>query len=159
MNKSIKNLLVVVFAFILIVGVFTLTKDRIVQNKIGNDLVNLQKILPTGEFGLADVDLNDESVHAVYTTKNNEIIFKISKNGYGTTAIEMLLAFDQQDNLIDILVLNHSETEGIGTKAFDAKYLQQLKDGKIELLSGATFTSGALTSAINSAKEHLKELH
>lgn len=148
MNSLFKKLIALILSLVVIILCFNLTKDAINLSKIGADLGNLQQLFPDSEFSLLENTLNNDSILTIYKVKDKGFVFKISKVGYGNLPIITLVAYDNDGKLVDILVLQHSETEGIGTKAFDAKYFQQLKENKLDVLSGATYTSTALISSI-----------
>lgn len=79
-----------------------------------------------------------------------------TKDGY-SGGIVMVVGISLDGIVNGFSVTSHQETNGLGTKAFDAAYADQFKGiptadvEKIATISGATKTSSAVKNAINAA--------
>ncbi|MCD8004270.1 MAG: RnfABCDGE type electron transport complex subunit G [Oscillospiraceae bacterium] len=87
---------------------------------------------------------------------------EVSPNGFGG-AISMMVGVDLEGYVTGAVILDHSETAGLGARADDPEFLGQYvgKTSEITLsganaidaLSGATITSKAVTLGVNTAIE------
>ena len=107
---------------------------------------NFDSISPRIDLrALADSDsaaLRALGARAVYAGRRDGaiefLVFEIAADGYGG-AIEFLAGFDRAGRLLDIRVLRHRETPGLGD-FIDGNGARQSIDG----VSGATITAGAV---------------
>lgn len=108
--------------------------------------------------GLSDTD---ETVGYVFLT---------SAKGYGGD-IDIMVGIDKAGSVKGVAILSISETAGLGMNAKNESFLNQFKDksseisviktgepkdDEIQALTGATITSKAVTSAVNTALELYK---
>ncbi|MDO4798307.1 MAG: FMN-binding protein [Coriobacteriales bacterium] len=85
--------------------------------------------------------------------------------GYGGQ-VPLVVAFDAEGTVLDLVAMDNDETPGLGSKACDPTYLDQyvgksaheLGEGDVDLISGATITSKAVLSAFNAAVEAYEEV-
>lgn len=93
----------------------------------------------------------------------------VTPKGYGGL-IEMVVGIDNDGRLIDIKVLNHNETPGLGAKAAEPAFSGQFHekklakivvtttppaaDNEVQAISGATITSKAVALGVNTALEY-----
>jgi Na+-translocating ferredoxin:NAD+ oxidoreductase subunit G len=109
--------------------------------------------------GLSD---SDETVGYVFLT---------SAKGYGGD-IDLMVGIDKTGSVKGVAILSISETAGLGMNAKNESFLNQFKDknseisviktgeakdNEIQALTGATITSNAVTSAVNTALELYKK--
>lgn len=113
----------------------------------------------------------DGATYKIYkATKGGEFIgaaVESSANGFGG-ALNVLVGFDKQGNIIDYSLLSHAETPGLGSKAADwfkkggkgditgmnpgGKALVVSKDGgQVDAITASTITSRAFLQAVNNA--------
>ena len=117
-------------------------------------------------FGKVSIDGAMEALDAS-GNKLGYIINASSKEGYGGT-IQISTGIDENGKLTGLGFLSISETPGLGMRAKDAQFrdqfagkdatgaLQLIKTGgandtQIDAISGASYTSGAVTNALNAA--------
>ena len=116
------------------------------------------------------VDLNGATYKIYKATKGGEFIgaaVESSANGFGG-ALNVLVGFDKEGNIIDYSLLSHAETPGLGSKAADwfkkgAKgditgknpgkgALVVNKDGgDVDAITASTITTRAFLNAVNNA--------
>jgi electron transport complex protein RnfG len=99
-----------------------------------------------------------ESITEVYGTSNNVgFIFKITAKGGYSGDIIMACGIDPDGKVIKSTVLEHKETEGLGTIVFDKAVEYEGKEDKylenIDAISGATITFKAYYNGIKDAFE------
>lgn len=85
---------------------------------------------------------------------------EVSPNGFGG-AIHLMVGVDAGGSVTGVVILDHSETAGLGARADSPGFLEQYigKSGTVSLtgsnaidaLTGATITSKAVTSGVNAA--------
>lgn len=123
----------------------------------------LKEILPTaGSFTVLTTKLTDNVLN-VFEADNGGFVINVTAEGFDGT-IDMLVGIDADGKVSGMQVLSHTETEGLGSKAKDDKawgeqFIGKATDGKLEVgadieaISGATITSKAVTSGVNTAIE------
>ncbi|MPN65164.1 Electron transport complex subunit RsxG [bioreactor metagenome] len=93
----------------------------------------------------------------------------VTPKGYGGL-IEMVVGIDDEGKLIDIKILSHTETPGLGAKAADPAFSDQFEkknvdrivitksapteENEVQAISGATITSSAVADGVNTALEY-----
>lgn len=99
---------------------------------------------------------------------------KTMPSGYGG-AIELTVGISDNGTLTGVYVGNNSETPGLGAKSTEPKFRDQFKDKKVDIpleviksgqakdnqvqaISGATITSKAVTSGVNTAMKLYNEV-
>jgi len=97
-------------------------------------------------------------------------VFLTSAKGYGGD-IDIMVGIDTTGSVKGVAILSISETAGLGMNAKNESFLNQFKDknsqisviktgepkdNEIQALTGATITSNAVTSAVNTALELYK---
>ena len=92
------------------------------------------------------------------------ILFKTSAKGYGGD-IDLMVGIDTSGKVTGVSILSISETAGLGMNAKNESFINQYmgksgtigvskngaSDTEIQALTGATITSKAVTSAVNTA--------
>ncbi len=151
-------------AAMLLAGVNHITKLKIEEAEKKATDEAMEKILP-------DAKCEPVEENVFVGKKGNSIVgycAKVTTTGYGG-AIEMMVAFDMEQNISGIEILSHSETAGLGAKAADKEFKDQFK-GKssnltvvkgeagttqqVSAITGATITSRAIAeTGIAMAKE------
>ena len=107
-------------------------------------------------------------------TKNGELtgiaVKTWTTNGF-RGLIRLMVGFDKTGNIINISVLEHKETPGLGTKIADAEFKDQYRDknpgtyniavkkdyGEIDAITAATISSRAFSDAVNRAYKSLEK--
>jgi len=115
-----------------------------------------------GVLPLADAFIPQEaeglpdSATEVYRAANGAgFIFTVTPRGYGGE-ITLLCGIDPEGKIVGTAVLEHTETQGLGTVVFERKspeYVGKTEDGidGIDAVSGATITSNAYKAGIRDA--------
>ena len=110
-------------------------------------------------------DTIDKVFEAVDASGNciGYVVQLITKDGY-SGGIVMVVGVQLDGTVNGFSITAHSETSGLGTKAFDPSYADQFKgipaasvDG-IATLSGATMTSTAVKNGVNAAVAYANSL-
>ena len=116
------------------------------------------------------VDLNGATYKIYKATKGGEFIgaaVESSANGFGG-ALNVLVGFDKEGNIIDYSLLSHAETPGLGSKAADWFKKGQKGDitgknpgkgalvvnkdgGDVDAITASTITTRAFLNAVNAA--------
>lgn len=96
-------------------------------------------------------------------------VFETESKGYGGT-VKVMTGISAEGEITGVVILDHSETPGLGANAERASFTDQYKqpapengitlvknkapdEGEIEALTGASITSRAVTNAVNAAIE------
>ncbi len=119
------------------------------------------ELLPEATDGFEMVEGVDmEGVTEVYKAKNG-CGYTISAfgKGYGG-AVTFMVAFDADGNIVNLKVLSHAETQGLGSKIENEEFLvpfkgtsEELALSDIDAISGATISSKAALTAVNNARK------
>lgn len=128
-------------------------KTREALESIFNDLEDYQEV---------DIDEEDEDLKIIY-----EVVSGGEPGGYALTTlaggfdgkIEIMTGFSAEGEILGVRILNHSETESIGSKITEEEYISQY-DGKdanseieVDSITGATISSDAVEKGVNYARE------
>ena len=179
LESSLKNMVIVLTGVTVVAGallgyVNELTKEPIAQAnaKALSDAIAI--VVPGFDNNPAEAPENIELEGVTYkiykATKGGEFIgaaVESSANGFGG-ALNVLVGFDKEGNIIDYSLLSHAETPGLGSKAADwfkkggkgditgmnpgQKALVVNKDGgQIDAITASTITTRAFLKAVNNA--------
>ena len=185
MNKTVKNALVLM-AFSLVLGfilgaVYKITEAPIAEatrqkelaaykvvfenadtfNEVAVDEAAAAQIMTDGGFP----DEINKAFEAVDASGNSlgYVVQLTTKDGY-SGGIVMVVGITLDGTVNGFSVTSHSETSGLGTKAFDAAYADQFKGiastdvSGVATISGATLTSTAVINGINAAVAYVNSL-
>jgi len=113
-----------------------------------------------------DEALKNDIVKAIYAatqggTPVGYVVQALSPKGFGGE-IELILGVSTDGNIVGFRVIKHGETEGFGAAMTEPTYLEKLAGKPVSgaelAISGATFTTDALTKAFAAIDEALKQL-
>ena len=179
-NMVISLVSIAVVAAAALAGVYTLTKDKIEQQKAEKDQSAILAVLPNNGVGavIAPADTLDAKkdliVYRAYTDStfaDSTFIgaaVKISANGFGGK-FKMMIGFDKNNRIVNYTILEHQETPGLGDKmgkwfcnpakekscviGRQAGNLKVSKDagGDVDAITAATISSRAFLEAVNGA--------
>ena len=115
------------------------------------------EVLPTAD-GFEQLTLEGAPAtvkEAFKATNGVGYVFSLTTKGYGGT-IKIVCSIDAEGKIVNTKLLEHSETQGMGSKAGDEAYKSQFvgKDASLEgvnTITGATITSRAYQAAIADA--------
>ena len=147
-------------------GTYQLTKPVIEKALDAASNEARKAVLPNAEsFEKVDLDketLDKFGVIEAHVSNDEGLAVKVSSKGYSTSSnIVLMVGIDSNGTVSGISLLEHSETDGLGTKALGNDYFSQFY-GKTENVndaspvSGATYSSTGVKNAINSALEIYK---
>ena len=179
LESSLMNMVLVLTGVTVIAGallgyVNELTKGPIAEAnaKALSDAIAL--VVPGFDNNPADApesfELNGATYKIYKATKGGEFIgaaVESSANGFGG-ALNVLVGFDKEGNIIDYSLLSHAETPGLGSKAADwfkkgqkgditgmnpGKEALTVKNdgGEVDAITASTITSRAFLNAVNNA--------
>ena len=126
------------------------------------------ELLPDAQ-GFEAVDLTAENVSAIYKTTNDVgVVITSSAKGYGGDVVVMT-AITPDGTIKQIKVTEQSETKGIGSNVVSTPSYWERYEGvsagqalvlnqDIDAYSGATISSKAVLSAVNSAIEAYNQI-
>ena len=185
MNKIVKNALVLM-AFSLVLGfvlgaVYKITEPIIAEAtlrkemeaykvvfenadtfvEVAVDAAAAEKVMTDGGYP----DVINKAFQAVDASGNvlGHVVQLTTKDGY-SGGIVMVVGITNDGVINGYSVTAHSETSGLGTKAFDPAYADQFKGipaanvAGISTISGATLTSSAVKNGINAAVAYANTL-
>ena len=185
MNKVVKNALVLM-AFSLVLGfvlgaVYKITEGPIAEaalrkemeaykvvfenadtfKEVTVDAAAAEKVMTDGGYP----DTIDKAFEAVDASGNSlgYVIQLTTKDGYAG-GIVMVVGVTNDGIVNGYSVTSHSETSGLGTKAFDAEYIANYQGISVDsvsdvaTISGATLTSKAVKNGINAAIAYINSL-
>ena len=179
LESSLKNMAIVLTGIAVIAGallgyVNELTKGPIAEANAKALSDAIQLVVPGFDNNPAEapesIELNGATYKIYKATKEGKFIgaaVESSANGFGG-ALNVLVGFDMDGNIIDYSLLSHAETPGLGSKAADwfkkgqkgditgknpgKKALTVKNDeGEIDAITASTITSRAFLSAVNAA--------
>ena len=179
LESSLKNMVLVLTGITIVAGallgyVNELTKGPIADAnaKALSDAIAL--VVPGFDNNPAEspetIELNGATYKIYKATKGGEFIgaaVESSANGFGG-ALNVLVGFDKDGNIIDYSLLSHAETPGLGSKAADWFKKGQKGDitgknpgkgalvvskdgGDVDAITASTITSRAFLNAVNNA--------
>ena len=173
MKSSLKNMVLVLFCITLISGacvglVNMITEGPIAKAKAAAEKAALAEVLPEfDEVDEADYPVDGLQITSYKATKDGTVvgyaIKTATKNGF-SGMIKMMVGFDLQGRILNVKVLEQSETPGLGAKIKDdnnpvlasikGKEASQTKlcvkkdGGDIDALTAATISSRAYADAV-----------
>ena len=179
LESSLKNMAIVLTGIAVIAGallgyVNELTKGPIAEANAKALSDAIQLVVPGFDNNPAEapesIELNGATYKIYKATKEGKFIgaaVESSANGFGG-ALNVLVGFDMDGNIIDYSLLSHAETPGLGSKAADwfkkgqkgditgknpgKKALTVKNDeGEVDAITASTITSRAFLSAVIAA--------
>mgnify|MGYP000866834195 CR=1 FL=1 len=157
-------------------GVYTMTLEPINIAKEKEKAEALAQTLPeASEFEGIEIQQGQGVIKEVNRgLANGETVgynITVTPKGY-SGLIEMVVGISKEGKLANIKILSHTETPGLGAKAAEPAFSGQFrdkktdeltvtktspgKDSEIQAISGATITSRAVTSGVNTALKYWK---
>lgn len=129
-----------------------------------------EKVLPgfTGTLTQVNYVGFDGSINAVQKGSDGSFVVEVSPKSSFSGNLTLLVGIDPNKAIAGISVSSSGETAGIGSKALEDDYLKAQYVGKtgpveltknggdVEAITGASYTSGAVRDAVNSALEAIE---
>lgn len=135
-----------------------LTAPVIVENAIRTANEARRELLPAADK-FTEMKVSYDGVVDMYAADNGEgHIITAAAKGYGGE-VPVMVAFDKEGQITAVKFLENTETAGLGQKVHDKKFYSQFAGrsnekmslSDIDAITGATITSSAALTAINSA--------
>jgi len=134
-----------------------ITSPIIIEHASEMEKENLSKLFPDSDF--EKLSFNDESgmIKAGYKAGDSGYAFTCETIGYEAgTPINFIVAFDNDGNTVGYTVLSQAETSGLGDRITEEPFISGVVgkkiDEKIDLITGSTISSSAVSKAIEAAK-------
>ena len=173
-NKIFKPIVVLVIICIVITGALAatngVTAPIIEEAKVAAENAARTELLPEAEGAFTPVEgVEVENVSAIYVADNGAgTIITSSAKGYGGDVVVMT-AITPDGNIKQIKVTEQSETKGIGSNVVATPSYWERYEGvsaaqalvlnqDIDAYSGATISSRAVLTAVNSAIEAYNQI-
>ncbi len=139
----------------LLAAVQALTRDKIVQAESDKVQRSLTSVFGEGQY--TPLDVQYAGISQVYESDSGLTIYDITADGYSKGGIRVLVGIDG-GSVAAVGIVSCGETAGVGTKITDSGYLSQFaqaadESGYPDIISGATFSSKGLRSAVTLALE------
>ncbi len=166
---------VAVVTALLLALTFGATKETIAANAIREAQAGMQSIFPTADTFDPIPGMEGDGISGIYTAfKGEEVlgyVVQAEGTGYGGP-VPVIIGFNPDETLAGVTIANTQETPGYGKKAEEAEFQAQFvgmpatqeftygdEAGKTQFdqVSGATATSIAIRTALNTGLMALKE--
>lgn len=156
-------LITAIAAFVLAL-VNAVTADRIAELQEAERQAALTSVMPEAD-SFTGLTAEDDTINGITAASSGSDLVgycvEVAPNGFGG-AISMMVGVDLEGQVTGVVILDHSETAGLGARADSPDFLDQyigktsditLNSGtnSIDALSGATITSKAVTLGVNTA--------
>lgn len=140
-----------------------LTEDRIAKNQGSRYMGALEEVLPYGgNYRELRYSGSDSSIDAVYEAPEAGWVFQVSPPDSYSGTLTLMVGVNMDGTVSGVAVVESGETEELGALASEPEFRTQFtgKSGSVRLeadggsisaISGATITSGAVCTAVNSA--------
>ncbi len=114
-----------------------------------------------------------DSISKLITGDNGGLAFEMISDGYNKGGLDLLIAMNGDGSVKGISIVSITETPGLGTNVNDDAFLSQFcgfsEDAvivkktpsaayEVEAVTGATYSSKGVASAVNTAKKIYKEM-
>ncbi len=164
-NDIFKPVVVLTVICVVVSGLLGLTNSVtapiIAENaRLAADAARIE-LLPDATDGFEMVEgVEMEGVTEVYKALNG-VGYTITAygKGYGGN-VNFMVAFDNDGKIVNLKVLSHEETAGLGSKIENPEFLAKFKgtdkdltSGDIDMIGGATISSNASLDAVNTARK------
>ncbi len=123
------------------------------------DAARIELLPEADSFEAVEFDAEDgrKGLKEVYKAKNGAgYTISAAGKGYGGEVI-MMVAFNDDGEVVDLRVLSQSETQGLGTKICDESFIAQFRgttdSSGVDSISGATISSGAAITGVDLARD------
>ncbi len=141
--------------------VYSLTQQRILNQKMLQQRQAMKEVLPLAET-IEEAKSLDSSYYIGYDKNKQKLgyAFIVETKGYAGI-ITICVAVTPEGRILAVKILSHSETPGLGAKITEESFLSKFKNRKLsdigtqDAITGATISS---TAVINSIKDRVTEL-
>ena len=159
-TKSVLSLtLICLFVSTAVAFSYKITKPHIERSANEAAYTAMESVLPQSQ-GFEEIDVSKEILEEYSCTflrrsvDTGAVAVQIETKGY-QPGLVVMVGVDTDGKITGVKVVQHAETEGIGTRAMTEDYLSKYRgepDVKdTELISGATYTSNGIKNAVKNA--------
>ncbi len=156
-----------------------LTKDKIESITLQEQDEAKKAVLTGVEYTkITPLNLSGEDpiIAGAWVAENDSLpaayVVNVKPNGYGGI-IDIMVGIDLDLAVLDVKIISHSETAGLGSKAQQPEFTSQFKGGtkdmtvyknkepskdEIIAISGATVTTNAVVNGVKSAIEEISKI-
>lgn len=145
-----------------------ITADRIAEITAEKTAAAMEEVLPADIYTGGTYTGSESNVSMVYQADDKGYVIEVTPSGFGGT-IDMMVGVSMDGTVTGVSIVSMSETSGLGANAMKENWRSQYvgmsgtlavsKDGgEIDALTGATITSRAVTSGVNTALRVAAEL-
>ncbi|MCY6355070.1 RnfABCDGE type electron transport complex subunit G [Clostridium sp. ZS2-4] len=173
---GITLLIITAISGLILGGANKITAAPIAEQQKKENEAAMKEVLPSAE-SFDKLDKKAEGIKEVNEGKKGSDVagytIKVAPKGYGGP-VEMMVGISTEGKIEGIKIINQSETPGLGAKAPEPEFSGQYKgkpiekelavvktvpanDNEIKAITGATITSKAVTTGVNSAVEFYKK--
>ena len=156
MPSIILTIICSIAAFLLVFS-YELTKESIAEQKQIRFSKSVEALFGTPDCTLIDNNFREESVQAIAVTPDGRTAVQVVADGYSKGGINVLIGIDESGSVCGIEFVSLGETPGLGTKIRDNEdfrkqfYGASSPDVQADAISGATYSSNGLKSAVDTA--------
>lgn len=149
--------IICVVAALLLVLAHEMTKENIAEQKALRFNSSVEALFGKTESTLLDDNFGEDTVQAIAVTPDGKTAIQVAADGYSKGGINILVGIDENGAVSGIEFVSLGETPGLGTKVRDnADFREQFygaseTDVQVDTISGATFSSKGMKSAIDTA--------
>ena len=170
MLQLVLVLLIISAVVALLLGVVNyVTAPAIAANEKAKNEAAMAAVLPADSYTPVDYSGGDTTIEAVYQAGDAGYVFQVSPSGSFSGTLTIMVGVSGEGQVTGVEIVKTAETSGLGANATKEAWRAQFigksgtlavtKDGgEIEALTGATITSRAVTSGVNSAIAAVAEL-
>ncbi len=144
------------------------TADKIAAINRDKTAASMSEVLPADSYAEIEYTGTDANVAAIFAAAGGGYVVEVTPSGFGGT-IDMVVGVAADGTVSGVSIISMSETSGLGANASKESFRSQFvgksgtlavsKDGgEIDALTGATITSRAVTSGVNSALAAVAEM-
>lgn len=133
------------------------TKDSIAKQRELKFSSTVEQLFGDCETKMLDTTFDVEGVKTIAVTSDGRTAVEVVVDGYSKGGIDILVGFDADGKLCGIEFVSLGETPGLGSKvqdvgSFRKQFYGETEVGdKLDAISGATFSSKGMRSAVNTA--------
>lgn len=154
---SVVLTIICIVASLLLVFAHELTKENITEQKQIWFNSSVESLFGKTESRLLESNFGEDSVQAIAVTPDNKTAIQVIADGYSKGGINILVGIDETGAVSGIEFVSLGETPGLGSKVRDnTDFREQFygaseTDVQLDSISGATFSSKGMKSAVDTA--------
>lgn len=164
LRLGLSLLIITAVAALVLALVNAVTADTIAEHQAEQRQAAMESVMPDATI-FSELYCEDDTIDGITGAYSGTTFVgycvEVSPNGFGG-AISLMVGVDDGGSVTGVVILSHSETAGLGARADSPEFLGQytgksgtitVNDGAnaIDGLSGATITSKAVTTGVNTA--------